>query len=132
MAYTRETWKDAPGHEGAYEVSNLGRVRSVSRLLHYQDGRTRTLTGRIIKLKTDIRGLKAFHAGQGNITYAHRLIADVFVDNPNGYTKIRFKNGNRSDCRADNLEWVDQPFKRKGIQVDGLLFHVEAESNWLL
>ena len=39
-------------------------------------------------------------------TLVHRLVAEAFIDNPQGYTEIDHVNRNKSDNRADNLRWV--------------------------
>ncbi|RTL05382.1 hypothetical protein EKK58_08270 [Candidatus Dependentiae bacterium] len=37
--------------------------------------------------------------------YVHRLVAEKFIPNPNGYEHVMFKDGNVKNCSADNLEW---------------------------
>jgi hypothetical protein len=45
--------------------------------------------------------------GYHEIKYVHDIVAEVFVPNPDGKAKVRHKNGNRKDNRAENLEWCD-------------------------
>jgi NUMOD4 motif len=51
-----ERWKPVPGYEGAYEVSDLGRVRGPERRVEYRDGRGRQQRGRVLKLLPDGNG----------------------------------------------------------------------------
>ena len=37
--------------------------------------------------------------------YVHRLVAEKFIPNPEGYEYVMFKDGNVKNCSADNLEW---------------------------
>ena len=100
-----EVWKDVPGYEGLYEVSNLGRVRS----LNYQN------TG-----KSNIRipftaknGYMSIRLSKDNKTrgfYIHRLVALVFVDNPNGWTEVNHKDEDKTNNRSDNLEWCTRKY----------------------
>ena len=46
-----------------------------------------------------------FYLNQQHRQYVHRLVAEKYLPNPNGYEHVLFKDGNVKNCRADNLEW---------------------------
>lgn len=107
----REEWKDIPGHEGAYQVSNLGRVRSLDRKVNSPKG-MRLSRGKILKPYDNGRGYKMVNlrsgGGKREIAYVHRLVADSFVPNPHGLDVVDHIDHNRANNMADNLEWVTQ------------------------
>lgn len=99
-----EVWKDIPDWEGKYQISSLGRVRSLN---FKQTGKTKVMSG-----ITDIRGYKsiAFRPNGRNSKQKHymihRLVAEVFIPNPENKPFVNHKNGVREDNRKENLEWV--------------------------
>ena len=101
-----EEWKDIPGYEGLYQVSNVGRVRSKPRKVHNY-----TKPGRVLKQYRNISGylylsLIDAEGKRSKHSYVHRLVALAFVDNPNGLTQVNHKNFDKEDNRTENLEWV--------------------------
>jgi len=100
-----ETWKpvlSAPFSE-YYEVSNLGRVR-VSK------GRQGTTVGKILKPTPRAGGwlqltLKA-PGGHAQTYLAQRLVAEVFVENPEGLADVLFIDNDKANLHADNLRWA--------------------------
>lgn len=105
-----EEWRPVSGHPG-YEVSNLGRARSVDRLIHKVSKNGNPIvsryTGRVLKQGLGTNGYLAMCFGRdGRNEMAHRVVAIAFVD---GYVmglEVNHINGLRSDNRASNLEWV--------------------------
>ena len=56
---------------------------------------------------------------QGRTKLIHRLVAEVYIPNPNDYPQVHHKNGVRDDNNFDNLEWCTnlwncQSCRRKG------------------
>lgn len=95
-----EIWKDISGYEGLYQVSNLGRVRS----LNYNH------TGEIKLLKqgTYKKGHKCvslFKNKKGKTYSVHRLVAIAFIPNPNNLPIINHKDEDPSNNNVNNLEW---------------------------
>lgn len=87
-------WKDIPGFEGLYMVSNMGDVYSVRR--------RKALT------PDDVRGYKQVTLqsnGNRKRYKVHRLVALAFVPQTEGMTIVNHKDENKSNNRADNLEW---------------------------
>lgn len=91
-----EEWRAVVGYEGLYEVSNLGRVRS---LFRYKKILKPIMTNkgyyRVVLSVCDVRK-------QYNI---HRLVAMAFVPNPNNYPCVNHKDETRTNNNANNLEW---------------------------
>jgi hypothetical protein len=108
----KEVWKDVVGYEGYYQVSNLGRVRSVDRTIYYKDGRKRyILKGRVLKLKKMKIGYRQvnFHRDSDiQYKYIHRLVAEAFLKNENDYKYINHKDAIKHNNIVSNLEWCNQ------------------------
>ena len=103
-----EEWKDIKGYEGSYQISNLGRVKSLSRIIIRSNGNPTTIKAKI--KKTPIRNDGYFIVNLcmnngSNVNLIHRLIAEAFIDNPNNYPLVRHLNDIKTDNRLDNLCW---------------------------
>lgn len=108
-----EIWKSVEGWEGFYEVSNQGRVRSLSRTITVSTSRgstfSRDLTGRILKTEhaNNPYSVVGFdYPGQKRETHAvHRLVAHIFIGPcPEGLEVCHY-NGNGQDNRVENLRY---------------------------
>ena len=103
-----EIWKDISGFEGVYQVSNLGRVKSLSRCIDYTDGRIRKFSSQIIKPFSDKDGyqlVRLYKNSNVKTLRVHRLAYEAFfnlIDN----MQINHKNGITGDNHIDNLELV--------------------------
>lgn len=103
-----EIWKDIAGYEGWYQVSNMGRVRSVDRTVYFKDGRrSRFYKGQILKLKyhNGYQMVNLLKNKELFVACVHRLVLETFVPSVEGKTWCNHKNGIKSDNRAENLEW---------------------------
>jgi hypothetical protein len=117
----KEIWKDIKNFEGYYQVSNLGRIRSITRKVSVVNG-SRTTKGQILKpLKTkngyyriDLR-LNQSH----NYFLIHRLVAQTFIPNPNNYPYINHKDSNPLNNNVNNLEWCTQSYNIKYAYTNG-------------
>ena len=108
---TEEIWRSIEGYEGLYQVSSLGRVRSLNRY-EICNGGTRLRKGRVLKPVTQNRGYLQVNLnrdGKQKMFLVHRLVGMSFQDIV-GECKPEFeidhKNTQRQDNRADNLHWV--------------------------
>lgn len=105
---SKEIWRDVPGYEGSYQVSNLGRVRSLDRVVRYVDGRTREYPGQLLVPYHNKRGYAGVNLGKGakHRRLVHRLVAQVFIPNPQAKPEVNHRDGDPSNNRVWNLEWA--------------------------
>lgn len=102
-----EVWKDIKGYEGLYQVSSLGRIKSLERItkgrIRYykkekilknhigQDGYFKTYLYKLGKVKT---------------CRINRLVAETFIPNPENKPEVNHINEVKTDNRVENLEWT--------------------------
>ena len=109
-----EIWKGVPGYEN-YEVSNMGRVRSLD---HYTlksgDCRSTLIKGRILSQTVGKTGYYTVLMYPANSTKkdrklvkVHRMIALAFLDNPHNLPQINHKDEDKTNNRLENLEYCD-------------------------
>lgn len=104
-----EIWKDIPGYEGRYQVSDMGRVRSLDRVVRAvsKAGREylRSVRGTVLRPGTS-RGYQIVNLSPGGTVAVHILVAQAFVPNPNCLPEVNHIDGVKLNCTAGNLEWV--------------------------
>ena len=103
---TPEEWRDIPGWEGYYQVSDHGRVRGMDRVVYGVDGRKINRKGKILKpYARDGRHLKArlSKSGEQKKFYVHRLLVESFHGEIPQGSIIRHLNGDPTDNRSENL-----------------------------
>ena len=96
-----EEWRDVVGYEGLYQVSNLGRVKSLFRYKKILKG---------VKTNTGYLRIALCKNGKMKLVSIHRLVANAFVYNPNNYPCVNHKDEIRINNRADNLEWCTHKY----------------------
>lgn len=99
-----EEWRQLPGYEGAYEVSSLGRVRSLARI----DSRGRRIRARILSQwphQTGHMYTKLSRNGDSRHGKVHRLVLLAFVGPPPVGCEALHGDGNPANNRIDNLSW---------------------------
>ena len=107
IGFIGEEWKDIKGYEGFYQVSSLGRVRSVERIVKVGDFFV-TRRSKIRKLNKRPNGYYGLLLSRDdtNVNFSiHRLVAEAFIPNPLCLPQINHKNENKADNRVENLEW---------------------------
>lgn len=101
-------WCDIKGFEGKYQVSNLGEVKSLKRLLKTSNGKQWYVRERILK-QNDSKGYKKVVLQNKSIKKTikvHRLVADGFIENPGNKPCVNHKDGDKTNNNITNLEWV--------------------------
>ena len=112
----QEIWKSIEGYEGKYEISNLGRVKS----LCDKNGRKREL---ILKPRVGKQGylyLNLWQESEGKAKKIHRLVAEAFCYKPATAECVNHINGVKTDNRAENLEWCTYSYNSKQSYANGL------------
>lgn len=108
--------KPIRGWEGYYEVDNIGNIYSLDRVITVRDGERvyqKHIKGKTTKGSLRSNGYRSAYLSKGDIgctVYVHRIVAEAFVPNPNGYSIVNHINENKSDNRAENLEWCTQQY----------------------
>jgi hypothetical protein len=96
-----EIWKSIKDYENLYQVSNLGRIRSMHS--KWNNSGDKILCGRLHEGYYKIVLTKDGKASQ---KFIHRLIAEAFIPNPHNKPCINHINGIKTDNSIENLEWV--------------------------
>ena len=108
----KEEWKPVRNYEGLYEVSNLGRVKSLGRTVWNGRGCYK-IPERILKAGTFKNGylyVNLWKDGKMKHYTIHRLVGQAFVENPMGYTELNHRDENKLNNRADNLEYCSRSY----------------------
>lgn len=109
----KEIWKDIIGYEGLYQVSSLGRVRSLNRSILIEGKRTYFKEGKILKpLKAGAgyQYVNLWKCNHRNFVGIHRLVAKCFLPNPNNYNQVNHKDEDKTNNNVDNLEWCNAKY----------------------
>jgi len=130
--FIMEIWKDIKEYEGYYQVSNQGRVRSGNRQVNRVNSKPYFKPGRILRSADNGGGYGKVHLHLGNANcrvYIHRLVAMMFIPNPEGKPEVNHIDGNSKNNIADNLQWVTHRENMKHAVESGL-FDVKGEKHW--
>lgn len=106
---SKEEWKDIQGYEGLYQVSNLGRVKSLERITKIPNAK-RIEKEKIRKLGTR-NGYFVINLMKNNKRKSfqvHRLVAEAFIDNPQDKPFVNHIDYNKKNNNVYNLEWCTQ------------------------
>ena len=105
-----EIWKDIPGYEGIYAVSNFGKVKSLQRTRKGSYGSIRIVYEKILNHKIDKDGyhiVTLSKEGKTKCIGVHRLVAQAFLPNIYNLPMVNHKDENPSNNFVDNLEWCN-------------------------
>ena len=104
-----EIWKDIQGYDGLYQVSNLGKIRSLDRVT--RNGKSIKGIDRSIYVnkRNGYSYINLSKDGKSKNVLLHRIVATAFIENPFGYETVNHKNENKQDNRVENLEWMTLP-----------------------
>lgn len=103
-------WLPVVGYDGYYEVSNLGDVRSLTRVVVRSGCRgDLRVAGQAIRAQVTAKGYLRIQLSKGGSVrnhMVHRLVAEAFLPNPDSKPEVNHRNGNKADNRIGNLEWA--------------------------
>jgi hypothetical protein len=105
----REIWENIEGFEGLYQVSNMGRVRSLDR----EDAQGRGWKGRMLSSKLRKNGYREViicRDGKRKYMLVHRLVAEAFLSNQDNLPQVNHKDEDKGNNRVENLEWCDSKY----------------------
>lgn len=105
-----EIWKGIEGYEDYYEVSNLGRVKALDRVIETKktpkgQHRTERILGQQVGKYGYVR-VTLCRDGICKAYLLHRIVAKAFIPNPEGKPEVNHINGAKDNNQVDNLEWV--------------------------
>ena len=112
----KEIWKDVVGFDGLYLISNLGRIRTLSK---YNKNGYDTIM--IQKCKCEYMYVNLYKNGKLHTSRVHRLVAQAFIENPLNKPQVNHINGIKTDNRVDNLEWATRSENMKHAFRTGLV-----------
>jgi len=126
-----EEWRDVVGYEGYYEVSSLGRVRSVQRVVDCGCRGMRRLPTRLLK-QVDIGGYLTVQLNRDRATFKaliHRLVCIAWHGPPPSEKhQVAHGDGSRKNNKPDNLRWVTAAENAADRRAHGRT--AEGQRNW--
>lgn len=103
-----EMWKDIIGYEGLYQISNLGRIKSLERKVRHNYGGLRIVPEKILKPSPDGDGylyISLSKEGKKKNPKIHKLVAYHFLENPDNLPQVNHLDEDKNNNRLSNLEW---------------------------
>ena len=117
-----EQWRDIAGYEGRYQVSTMGRVKSLCKSKEM-----------IIKPTLRKEYLRVSFLKKGDrkrLSYQiHRLVAQTFIPNPNNFPQVDHRFGMKFDNSVENLRWATASENTKAAYELGLIKNLEGEEH---
>lgn len=109
LALPYEVWRDVKDYEGLYQVSNMGNVKSLDRIIIKKDGKSKTIKERVLSPNKSSNGyltVQLYPQIEHKRWLIHRLVAQAFIPNPYNLPQIDHINAIRDCNKVDNLRWV--------------------------
>lgn len=108
-------WRDIAGYDGLYQVSSDGRVKSLPHFVNngrgcYQTKEKILKPGKRVRNKCIYKFVVLSNGKNIERFSVHRLVAQAFLENPNGFDEINHKDKNTENNRVENLEWCDHAY----------------------
>jgi len=110
-----EIWKDVKGYEGLYQVSNLGNIKSLSRITIGKKYGVHKLKEKIMKPQKcgKYYQIHLRKNNNGKMFYIHRLVGQAFIENSKKLLDINHIDGNTENNNLSNLEWCNRSYNIK-------------------
>lgn len=134
MYSEKEIWVDVKGYEGLYHVSNLGRIKSLYRVV-VRKGRNYTISEKILKNSFDgnYSSVGLYKEAKLKTIRVHILVSVAFIPNPDNKPTVNHINGIKTDNRVCNLEYsthrenINHYFKSNDVEkITGVSFNKKA------
>lgn len=112
----KEEWRDIKGYEGYYQISNLGNVKSLDRIVDRGNGIFQHRKERIMSKRKNADGYYQAKLNVNKVSKSigiHILVAEHFLENPNNYSEVNHKDFDRTNNRVDNLEWCTHEYNMR-------------------
>lgn len=103
-----EEWRDIEGYEGIYQVSNLGNVKSLERIVADSNGVNYSRKEKMLKLYVSNSGHLRVHLYKNKKAYVHfvhKLVAEAFLPNPQNLLQVKHKDRDVKNNKVSNLKW---------------------------
>ena len=117
MLSIQPKWVDIEGFDNEYQINQFGGIRTLKnspKLKKYD----------LLKPQTSKRNGYVYQMlyknGKPKLVRVHRLVAKAFLPNPNNFSQVNHKDGNKQNNSVDNLEWCDQSYNMKHAYENGL------------
>lgn len=119
----QETWKDIDDYKGLYQISNLGRVKSLNRVVIKKNGVHHPFKEKILSCEINNKGYIMVALCKNTkikLFSVHRLVAKAFIPNPNNLSQVNHKDRNKENNHVNNLEWCTQSVNMQHAYKQGL------------
>ena len=107
MRMKNEIWKDIQGYEGKYQISNMGRFKSLN---YRRTGKEKILEG--YPDKDGYLFVQLWKDGKGKNCRINRLVAQAFLENPQNLPEVNHKDEDKTNNTVDNLEWCNHIYNQ--------------------
>lgn len=125
-----EVWKQISNYEGLYEVSSLGRVRSLPRhVRHSKNGSLIVRRGKMLKPTNDTKGYPTVCLSKNGVVKrfrVHRLVCRAFNGRPPAHWEVCHRDGNRENNKAKNLRWGTRASNHNDKRAHGTMSQGES------